>query len=421
MGRKGSDRRASGGVMMLHINVRRAGAGVLAAAAVALVAVATSSASNNAHASAAPIKIGLITSQTGALASNFVDVAGDFRARIAYQNSLGGVNGHKLQAIVLDDGSTAQGNLAAARKLVGSDHVAVVAQENASGGGSAPYLHSQNVPVVGGPYSGPEWGKFPNLFSDWGREDPSAPAYATAGLIFKKLGAKSIGSVGYGVVPSSKAGAQNAIKSAKAAGLKAPYLNTSVQPGSSDFSTQGLGLKNAGVDGLYAPLGIQPAVALLTAATQAGAKITHSDFVSGTYGILGTPAAKTLQGSAFSLYFLPANFNTPLAKKTNQLVHKFGGAKGRPLYDFDLVGWLSANLAIQGLTATKGNTNGPKIIAALSNLKNYNAGGLLPAKIGFKNFVTSTDVGANGCLFAVQLKGTRFVPMQPTPFCGKKL
>lgn len=380
-----------------------------------------SSTSSSSSATGSPIKIGMITPLSGPLASDFVDASDDFKARIAYQNSLGGVDGHKLVPVIVDDSSTPQGNLAAARTLVSADHVAIVAEDSAVTAGAAPYLHGVNVPVVGDPVSGPEWGMYSNMFSDWGIPDPSLPAYTTPGLILKALGAKSLGSVGFGAVPSSKAGTENAAKAAIAVGLKAPYINTSVELGSNDFSTQALGLKNAGVDALYAPLGIGYDVALMTAARQAGAKIKFGDFVSGTYGILGTPAQKALQGTAFALYFLPSAFDTPVTQRVNSILHKFGGAPGRPAYDFDLTGWLDANLAITGLEGDKASTSPSAIIGALKSVSNYTAGGLLPSPISFKGPSTSTDLGANGCLYAVRLMGAKFVPMQKTPFCGKKL
>ncbi len=45
----------------------------------------------------------MITSLTGPGASEFSQAAAGFDARIAMQNAEGGVNGHKLVGIVLDD------------------------------------------------------------------------------------------------------------------------------------------------------------------------------------------------------------------------------------------------------------------------------------------------------------------------------
>ena len=51
----------------------------------------------------APYKIAMITSLTGPGASEFSKAAAGFDARIALQNAEGGVNGHKLEGVVLDD------------------------------------------------------------------------------------------------------------------------------------------------------------------------------------------------------------------------------------------------------------------------------------------------------------------------------
>ena len=47
------------------------------------------------------------------------------------------------------------------------------------------------------------------------------------------------------------------------------------------------------------------------------------------------------------------------------------------------------------------------VISSLRKVKNYNAGGLLPASISFNHFGsgTSANLGANGCLDAVKLVG----------------
>ena len=390
---------------------------------IVVLAVATSLAVNASEGAApAAIKIGLITSNSGALGAQFIGVADDFKARVAWQNAHGGVNGQMIDVVVKDDGSTPQGNLAAAQNLVGQQHVTIVAEESAFTSGAARYLQSSGVPVVGGNYSGPEWGLYSHLFGDWGKQDPKAPAYTTIGLIFKKLGTKSLGTVGYAAIPSSHAGAQNAAKAAVAVGLKAPYVNTSVQLGSNDYSTQALGLKNAGVDGLYAPLGIPGDVALVTAASQAGAQITHLAEDGGYAGIVGTPAQKLFENAAFGTYWLPEQFNTAVTRQVQAALKKYGGLGGRKTYDFDVVGWLSATLAITGLEKAGSSPTSQSIITALGKLTNYDAGGMLPSKIGFQHFVTATDVGANGCLYAVQLKGSNFVPFNDKkPFCGKKL
>ena len=148
-----------------------------------------------------------------------------------------------------------------------------------------------------------------------------------------------------------------------------PLTATTIQLGA-PTTTQALQIKNAGCNGVYAPLGVPGDLSLIQEAETDGASGLKTDVESGAYGTAGNASAEAiLNGSAFSLYFLPGNLGTKLATSTNKLVHKFGGAAGRPDYDFDLFGWLGANLA----KATKGNTNHAALIKALTNLKGYNA------------------------------------------------
>src|ERR1700679_3471550 len=53
-----------------------------------------------------PITIALISSLTGEAASQFSDSPVGFKARVALQNSMGGIYGHKLVGIVISDQRT---------------------------------------------------------------------------------------------------------------------------------------------------------------------------------------------------------------------------------------------------------------------------------------------------------------------------
>src|SRR5580658_64426 len=70
---------------------------------------------NNTAASGAPIKLGLLTSETGVASSSFNTVYQGVEARIGLQNAQGGVDGHKLEYVTADDTSTGPGAVAAAQ------------------------------------------------------------------------------------------------------------------------------------------------------------------------------------------------------------------------------------------------------------------------------------------------------------------
>ena len=80
---------------------RRTSVAALAAAAAVpgLLTVAAAPAS----AAPAPYTIALITSVTGEAAPQDVGTVGAFKARLDLQNAQGGINGHKLEPLIIDD------------------------------------------------------------------------------------------------------------------------------------------------------------------------------------------------------------------------------------------------------------------------------------------------------------------------------
>src|SRR5580698_9097824 len=74
-----------------------------AMAAVTMSGLVTFSGQAGAASSGSPITLALISSLTGEGASEFSTAPAGFNARIALQNAEGGVDGHKLKGLVLDD------------------------------------------------------------------------------------------------------------------------------------------------------------------------------------------------------------------------------------------------------------------------------------------------------------------------------
>jgi branched-chain amino acid transport system substrate-binding protein len=396
----------------------------VAAAVLLGVTACGSSGSGGGSGASGPIKVGLITSLSGPLAAQFAGVNNDFKARIDVQNASGGVGGRRIEVFVADDAGSVQGNLTAAQKLVDDDHVIAVADESAFVAGAIRFLKQQGIPVAGGQYSGPFWGQQPytNMFGDWGSINPGSPVYTTIGRYLKSVGASSLGSVGFGDSPSSKLDASNQAASAKAAGVKVAYLSTSAQIGSNDFSSQALGLKQAGPDTLYSSMGGSQSIALLTAARQAGAKITHSFFISGySPSIIGSSAQQMLQGADFGVYYAPQQADTPATRATAAALQKYAGLSKSSFYSFDLVGWLSASVIVRGLQAADANPAPASFISGLRKVRGYTAGGLLPAPVNFSDFGggTTEGLGAGGCLYVVRLAGGAFqVENGGKPICG---
>ena len=135
----------------------------------------------------------------------------------------------------------------------------------------------------------------------------------------KKLGATKIGSVGYGVSPSSSGVAKDTQKyAAPASGLKPVYLNTSVDFGSTDVGPIVLGLKNAGADAVYLPLDGNTNLAIAQGLQQNNVPMKAVLMASG-YGqaMLDSPITKTLNSAdVVSQIYKPAELKNDPAVKT---------------------------------------------------------------------------------------------------------
>ncbi len=204
------------------------------------------------------VKLGFIWSGTGVAAPNFQDSGKACQARVDAQNAKGGVNGRKIQLETVDDMSSGA-NLTGAHDLVENRKVFAVVNNSSFAFLSYRYLQGAGVPLIGGGFDG-------NYYSQKGNENiidaggngsppPAGIIFTNATDVAKKLGATKIGSVGYGVSPSSSGVAKDTQKYAAAAsGLKPVYLNTAVDFGSTDVGPDRAGAQERrGERGVPAP------------------------------------------------------------------------------------------------------------------------------------------------------------------------
>ena len=97
-------------------------AAVLATGSLLLTTVGTASAS----ASKSPITVAFITSETGAAAPETADAPVGFLARVALQNAEGGVNGHKIVPLVIDDQSSPTSVVSAVQEAISKGAIGIV-------------------------------------------------------------------------------------------------------------------------------------------------------------------------------------------------------------------------------------------------------------------------------------------------------
>ncbi len=371
------------------------------------------------------IKLGFIWSGTGVAAPNFQDSGDACQARVDAQNAKGGVNGRKIELETVDDKSSGA-NLTGAKDLIENRHVFALVNNSSFGYISYRYIEGSGTPLIGGGFDGTYYSEKgnENIISAGGNGSPPP-----TGIIFtngtdvaKKLGATKIGSVGYGISPSSTGVAKDTQKyAAKASGLDPVYLNTAVDFGTTDVGPIVLGLKNAGADAVYLPLDGNTNLAIAQGLQQNGVKMKAVLMASG-YGqeMLDSPITKTLDSSdVVSQVYKPAELaSDPAVKKFRADLKKYSGITGVPDYGA-YTGYIACDMAITGIQEAGKNPTQKGFIDGLHKLGTYKAADLTcaPVDISLTKFgKTPTE----SCQYFVTFKNGKFVVMNKgKPIIGK--
>jgi branched-chain amino acid transport system substrate-binding protein len=365
------------------------------------------------------ITIGLITSLTGPGASNSAGTVPAAEARIDVQNAQGGIDGRQIKLIVEDDQTSPAGNQLASNLLVSKGVFGVIDESGVVFAGSK-VLQAAGVPVTGGGFDGPEWGEQPNtnMFSVSGSFDPKDPQSSGLAQFVKAHGGTTCGSLGYGIIPSSRAAASGFLFSCSAEGLKKAYLNTSVPLTDVSIVPLALQIKTAGPDALYLPLAESTNLAILQAVKQAG--FTPKVAISATGYSQALLNDKSTVQDAQGVYFetpgTPVELKTPATTAFQAALAQYAHYSGVPGYDW-YQGWASTDLMLYGLKLAGKNPTRAGFINALHNVTNYNVGGLEPSVN-----LTLTQFGKTAspiCIPLVKLQGDAFV--DPTTACGPVL
>lgn len=366
--------------------------------------------------------VGLVTSLTGPNASTFTGTVPGARARFALQNAQGGVNGRKIELVSADDTSSPSAILTAVQVLVQSKGVFAVLPVSGFTFGAARYMQENGIPAVGSALDGSEWYQQPytNMFSITGPSDPHYPQYTLPASFFKDHGATNVSAFGYATSPSSTAAAKGFAFAAKHEGLSVGYLNTSVPFAGVDVTSDALGMKNAGVNGVFMPIALNTTLALLTAAKQAGVNLKVSVLSNGYgYALLNQPAPlQAAQGVYFEVPQAPVELHTPATQAEQAALAKYANFNGVPSFDY-IEGWLTADLFIRGLQAAGTNPTRQSYIDGLHGVTNWDGGGLLPSPEDF-SLSKFGHAQPQNCSYLVQVQGSSFIPVPSDgkPVCG---
>jgi ABC-type branched-subunit amino acid transport system substrate-binding protein len=407
------------------VSLRKNGKLLAVAAAVLLVAAACNSSKSNGSSSSPTTgggssggktyTVGLLTDVTGLGASSSKSSVQGVQAGIAQAQK----EGYHIKMVVADTATSPQQALSGAQKLVTQDHVFAVIAISGVTFAAAPYLTSHGIPVLGAAQDGPEWITSPNMFSVYGPLDLSMVS-TTFGNFMKLAGGTNLGQIGYSISPSSAMSAKGNAVSAKHAGLKVGYLNTSFPFGGTNVGPVVLAMKAAGVDAINGSVVPATVFALAAGLAQQGVKLKVTLMPTGYGADLtegGPDAATAAQGMYFYLAFQPVEMQTAATKQFQSALSSVGVhiVPGQGMY----LGYASIDMLLRGLKAAGNNPSQAAFITALNGVHDFDAWGLLGTHtldLAQRHGIVS---GPGNCNYFVQYEGTVFklVP-GATPLCG---
>jgi branched-chain amino acid transport system substrate-binding protein len=346
------------------------------------------------------------------------------QAAVDAQNAKGGINGHKLKLVAVDDQSTASGSVAAFRAAVTQDHALAIVTASEQTDASAPFLHAENEALIGLP-NGTSWGAQPytNQFGDpWiVNANPTATPFTVYAKYLKSQGITKLAVLDYAGLGSYYQESQAEVaKLAQQMGIKVVLLDQSIPLTNSNATTIALAVKQAGADGIFFGLSDTDMVSILTALDDQGVKVKATVAQTGYDNTLITSVdTKVLDDENFAVAypFAPETINNSGVKAMLAAFSKYEPS----VYPKSFVGYneeifySGVETAIEGIENAGSNPTSASVVKALQGLKNWDADGVWPNTASYgSQFGTSNQK----CVYYVEVVNGAYQVQKPAPYCG---
>jgi ABC-type branched-subunit amino acid transport system substrate-binding protein len=363
------------------------------------------------------ITVASVSPLSGPSASTFAGFVEAAEARFALQNKEGGVNGREITVEKNDDLGDGAAQVTAARNAVQQQQAfGIIAASRVDT--MFDFLATQNVPVVGYPGQ-PAYAEDENVF---GYSGGSQTGYFAEGAIarMQEAGATNLAVLAHNS-PGSLNSANGMIQVAEAAGVEVGVKSFDVPLGSFDATALAIQMKEAGVDGIYAPTLTDSSISVLRAALQQGVDL-KANFVSQVYSPgVAAQVSEFIQGA----------LTATVATVPNELADENEGVQTyidtmkefapdvEPSTGFAEAGYISADLFIKGVEEAGDCLTREAFIEGLRGLDDYDGGGLLVEPAVFSGGPFANGSGPYGaCSWYVVREGDVWVP-DAEPTCGE--
>jgi branched-chain amino acid transport system substrate-binding protein len=397
----------------------------LTAAAMTIAACSSSGGSgNSASGGSGDYVIAAVDDLSGAFSQGRQQDIQAAQAAVDAQNAAGGINGHKLSLVAVDDQSTASGAVAAFRAAVTQDHALAVVTASSDTDASAPFLHSQNEPLIGLP-NGTSWGSQPytNQFGDpWiVNPNPTATPFTVYAKYLKAQGVTKLAVLDYAGLGSYYQQSQAEVaKLAGQMGIKVALLDQSIPLSNPNHTTIALAVKNSGADGIFFGLADPDMIGVLTALYDQGVRVKTTVAQTGYDDTLVTSVDKpVLDAENFTVAypFAPQSVSNPGVTAMLKAFSKYAPS----IYPKSFVGYneeiffSGVEAAIAGIKAAGSNPTSASVVKALQGLKNWNVNGVWPNTVSYGSQFGSSN---QKCVYYIKVVNGAYQVQSPAPFCG---
>jgi branched-chain amino acid transport system substrate-binding protein len=361
-----------------------------------------------------PIIVGNIGSYSGPEASSEAGAQNVIEAWAAYTNANGGIAGHPVKLIVMDDGSNPTTALSEVKQLVADKVVAIVSDISNVDSTWESYIDSAGIPVVGG------------------ITDANLPF--TSDPNFYPQGTNLISGIMGGTDLTSKVGPKSAFlycaESPNCAasiplteGIGKLYgvslvLKQSVSASATNFIAPCQAIKSSGAQtySLAEPGDVAVAIADGCARQGVTAKVVTGDGVI-TPALLGHPGMNGMIGTEPEVAFFDQSI--PATKLYHQVLQQYAASIANTNQDNShaISAWVSGLMFTKAVELSGATQSTPVTPASIKSglyaFKNETLGGLAPPL----NFVQGKPAVIN-CYFVVGMSGNQFTqPDGTTPQC----
>jgi branched-chain amino acid transport system substrate-binding protein len=379
-------------------------------------AVSVGSAGAAAKPTGAPLLIGSIQQQTSSVTATRSTGGEDgLNAWVKWTNTHGGINGHPVKAIILDDKGDPAVGLADAKNLVESDHVIAIVGETAATSAQtwAPYVLSKRIPVIGGSQIDALWFTNPMFYpiggdviaNIWGQMKSAAVQ-----------GVKKVGVILCTEVPAC-AQAQPLFKAdAQSVGMD-PVYNALASQTQASYTAECLAAKQAGAEAMAVFVNV-PVFVRDCSRQNFKPKWISADGGPIVSTIKAVPALGNAVGS--SEHWNCAGPETPQTKAYNLAMKKYapqwlpGGSKyittGENCLEWDSAMGLRQAI-LNANVASSAAVTSEDVIRGLAMFKNQSVGAYSPP-MTFSDGTKPNPIAK--CIYLYKYKGTTLIPVPGT-------